>query len=499
MNKIQTLLLLFALICMGTPNAQAATQAANEKIKVLVLTERGGQHGGFTDAAIAWLNEFSKVNNLEVTEIHNTDPIDEAFLSNFKVMIQLDFPPYTWSQKAKIAFEKYIQEGRGGWIGFHHATLLGEFDGYPMWEWFSRFMGTIRFQNYIEPTAEGTIRVERPDHPIMKGVHRTFAVTHDEWYTFDHNPRPNVQVLANVDESTYNPDSPVKMGDHPAIWINHKVKARNVYFLMGHHAELLKNKDFTTMFGNAILWAREPANWFPRFKALAVYNPSVEEAHQRFAQDALQFLKDMTVGEGFVLDTTSNFNDFNDEKLRTYQLVISLDDNPGHNKEQREAFQRYMENGGGWLGFHAAAYNDRSTNWPWFVGFLGGGVFSRNNWPPMPAKLLVDDPRHPVAKAMPATFIAPINEWYQWEPSPRKRKNIKVLVTLSPENYPIGLKDIVSDGDLPVVWTNTDYRMIYLNMGHGDRIFSDPTQNHLFFNALKWVIATDKKGNVFEK
>ncbi|WP_420372448.1 ThuA domain-containing protein [Parabacteroides distasonis] len=248
-----------------------------------------------------------------------------------------------------------------------------------------------------------------------------------------------------------------------------------------------------------MLWAGEPANWFPRFKALAVYNPSVEEAHQRFAQDALQFLKDMTVGEGFVLDTTSNFNDFNDEKLRTYQLVISLDDNPGHNKEQREAFQRYMENGGGWLGFHAAAYNDRSTNWPWFVGFLGGGVFSRNNWPPMPAKLLVDDPRHPVAKAMPATFIAPINEWYQWEPSPRKRKNIKVLVTLSPENYPIGLKDIVSDGDLPVVWTNTDYRMIYLNMGHGDRIFSDPTQNHLFFNALKWVIATDKKGNVFEK
>jgi len=40
--------------------------------------------------------------------------------------------------------------------------------------------------------------------------------------------------------------------------------------------------------------------------------------------------------------------------------------------------------------------------------------------------------------------------------------------------------------------------MIYLNMGHGDRIFTDPTQNYLFFNALKWIISTDKKGNPFQ-
>ena len=40
-------------------------------------------------------------------------------------------PPYTWPKEAEDAFVKYIEEGRGGWIGFHHATLLGEFDGYP--------------------------------------------------------------------------------------------------------------------------------------------------------------------------------------------------------------------------------------------------------------------------------------------------------------------------------------------------------------------------------
>jgi type 1 glutamine amidotransferase len=39
------------------------------------------------------------------------------------------------------------------------------------------------------------------------------------------------------------------------IWTNEHVKARNVYFFMGHHPELFENKDYTTMVHNAILWA----------------------------------------------------------------------------------------------------------------------------------------------------------------------------------------------------------------------------------------------------
>jgi type 1 glutamine amidotransferase len=188
----------------------------------------------------------------------------------------------------------------------------------------------------------------------------------------------------------------------------------------------------------------------------------------------------------------------NDARLGNYSVVMMLNDFP-HTQLQRESFQRYMENGGGWYGFHVAAYNDRTTEWPWLLEFLGGGVFYRNSWPLMPAKLLIDDPKHPVTKGLPASFISPANEWYQWKPSPRERKNIKVLVSVSPENYPLGLKDISPDGDLPVVWTNTNFRMIYMNMGHGIHIFDDATQNKLIIAGLRWVVETDKKGNVFLK
>jgi type 1 glutamine amidotransferase len=74
-----------------------------------------------------------------------------------------------------------------------------------------------------------------------------------------------------------------------------------------------------------------------------------------------------------------------------------------------------------------------------------------------------------------------------------------VLVSVSPDNYPLGLKDIIPDGDLPVVWTNTNFRMIYMNMGHGGHIFDDATQNKLIISGLRWVVETDKKGNVFLK
>lgn len=225
------------------------------KTKVLVLTERGGQHGGFTDAGMKWLVEEGAKQNFSITEINNAQPITEAYLSQFSLIIQLDFPPYTWPKEAEDAFIKYIEEGRGGWIGFHHASLLGEFDGYPMWQWFSDFMGGIRYKNYIAPLADGTLVVEDKQHPVMKGVPASFIIPDDEWYTYDKSPRPNVHVLANVDESTYTPASDIKMGDHPVVWVNENKKARNVYFQIGHSKKLYDTDGFTTMFRNAIQWA----------------------------------------------------------------------------------------------------------------------------------------------------------------------------------------------------------------------------------------------------
>lgn len=233
---------------------QTNLYAQTPKFKVLILAERGGYHEGFVVAALDWLNKLASEKGFEFTVVNNTNLVDAGYLSQYKVFMQLNYPPYMWTDKAKAAFVKYIEEGRGGWVGFHHASLLGEFDGYQMWDWFSGFLGGIRYKNYIAATASAKVNVEEAQHPVMKGVSSSFIVPDDEWYTFDKDPRPNVHVLATVDESTYSIATDIKMGDHPVIWVNEKMKARNVYFLMGHHAHLLNSPEFKTMVTNAILW-----------------------------------------------------------------------------------------------------------------------------------------------------------------------------------------------------------------------------------------------------
>ena len=224
----------------------------------------------------------------------------------------------------------------------------------------------------------------------------------------------------------------------------------------------------------------------PKFKVLAFYSTTVESDHVDFARDAIVFYTKMAADKGFAFDTTQNWDKLNTENLKNYKVIVWLNDFP-HTDQQKQDFEKYMKGGGGWIGFHVAGYNDQYTNWPWYVSFLGGAVFYNNNWPPLPAKLIVDDNTHPATKRLPKSYIAPINEWYGWKPDPRNNKDVRVLVTLAPSNYPLGKKDIIREGDIPVVWTNTKYKMIYMNMGHGDQIFDSSTQNKMFEDAVLWL------------
>ena len=113
-----------------------ALSANAQRFHVLALSENGGHHVAYSKAAKVWLNQLAADSSFTIDYITNTDSIDAAYLSRYQLFIQLDYPPYAWKDKAVKAFEQYVEEGRGGWIGFHHATLLGEFDGYGLWGWF---------------------------------------------------------------------------------------------------------------------------------------------------------------------------------------------------------------------------------------------------------------------------------------------------------------------------------------------------------------------------
>jgi type 1 glutamine amidotransferase len=241
-----------AVLWAGAPQSAAAAP----RFRGLVLAEKDSvHHKAFVEAATPWLQRLAHRDGFAFDVIQDTQTITVESLARYRLFVQLDYPPYAWTPAAAAAFQDAIEKGRLGWVGFHHASLLGEFDGYPMWEWFHTFMGGIRWKDYIATFAAATVNVEDAAHPVMAGVPKSFEIAREEWYTYDRSPRPDVHVIASVDESTYRPDSAVKMGDHPVVWTNPHVPARNLYVFMGHGPELIDNEAYTTLVRNAIRWA----------------------------------------------------------------------------------------------------------------------------------------------------------------------------------------------------------------------------------------------------
>ncbi len=209
----------------------------------------------------------------------------------------------------------------------------------------------------------------------------------------------------------------------------------------------------------------------------------------------------------FTTESTNDWNKMTPEFLSNFDVVIFLDSRPD-SLPQSEAFQQYMENGGAWLGFHFCAFaltpSAFPQNWDWYHNtFLGSGQYVSNTWRPTSAILKVEDREHPTTNRLPSTFKTSPNEWYRWEYDLRENPDIKILASIDSSSFPLGTgpkpHEIWHSGYYPVVWTNINYKMIYINMGHNDIdyeggtnkelsfTFKNKTQNKLVIDALLWL------------
>jgi uncharacterized protein len=253
----------------------------------------------------------------------------------------------------------------------------------------------------------------------------------------------------------------------------------------------------------------------PGFKVIAFYTGKHDAAHVSFVKEANRWFPKMAAAQGFSYDSTDRWENLNLEFLARYQVVIFLDTRP-EAPAQRAAFQKFMEQGGAWLGFHFAAFaltpSQFPQNWDWYhLEFLGSGSYGGNTWRPTSAILQVEDGAHPVTRGLPDTFKASPNEWYKWTCDLRTNSAIKILAAIAPASFPLGTgpkqHEIWHRGYYPVVWTNQKYRMLYVNMGHNDLdyehktnkelsfTFDNEVQNKLILNALQWLGTGKPKPN----
>jgi len=251
----------------------------------------------------------------------------------------------------------------------------------------------------------------------------------------------------------------------------------------------------------------------PKFNVVGFFTAKNDRAHISYVHEANRWFAKMAVKHGFAYDSTNNWENLNAAFLSKYQVVLFLDTRP-EDPAQRAAFQKYMENGGGWMGFHFAAFaltpSAFDQNWDWYhKEFIGADQYKSNTWRPTSAILRVEDRKHPATRHLPATFKSSPNEWYRWTADLTRNPDIDILISIDSTSFPLGTgpkpHEIWHSGYYPVVWTNKKYKMIYVNMGHNDIdyenktnkelsfTFNNPTQDNLILDGLMWLGESKKR------
>ncbi|MEV5746135.1 ThuA domain-containing protein [Microbispora rosea] len=221
----------------------------------------------------------------------------------------------------------------------------------------------------------------------------------------------------------------------------------------------------------------------PDFKVL-VFSKTTGFRHDSIPE-GIAAVQKLGQDNNFAVDTTEDSTQFTDTNLAQYQAVIfmSTTGDPLGTQDQKDAFQRYIEKGGGFVGVHAAA--DSGYNWAWY-GKLVGAYFKQH--PAIQqATVKVEDPAHPSTKDLPTTWSR-TDEWYDYQTNPRG--TVHVLTSLDEKSYSGG----TMGADHPNTWCQ-DYdggRSWYTGLGHQKENYSEANFLKLLLGGIKTAAGAEK-------
>jgi type 1 glutamine amidotransferase len=226
-------------------------------------------------------------------------------------------------------------------------------------------------------------------------------------------------------------------------------------------------------------------NQKPKFKALVVASRAKD--HLKMIAAAKPFFEKMALENNFELEFTDDTSLVNEVNLMQYRVFIQLHLAPfDMSSAQQAALQQYIENGGGWVGIHAAGLtgdmfkSPKRVYWQCFEDFMGGIAYS-----PHPkfqkGTFVVEDYKHPATRHLPKR-IEVSDEWYEFNKSPRR--NVRVLATADESTY----TQNKPMGDHPIIWCNEKYpHTIYIGIGHDASLCENKRYTMLVRDAVLWA------------
>lgn len=208
-----------------------------------------------------------------------------------------------------------------------------------------------------------------------------------------------------------------------------------------------------------------PAFAKPKPKVL-VFCKTAGYHHQSIA-NGIAAIQKLGAENNFDVDSTVDAQKFNDDNLKQYKAIIFLSTTGDVlNDEEQDAFKKYIEAGGGYVGIHAAT--DCEYNWPWY-GNLSGAYFGGHPLQ-QTAILHIVDRKNISTKHLPDPWIRK-DEWYSFK---WMADDLHVLITIDEKSYNLG--NIKPRPYHPMAWYH-EYdggRAFYTELGHTEESYGDP-------------------------
>ncbi|PSK97220.1 xylose isomerase-like TIM barrel protein [Haloactinopolyspora alba] len=187
----------------------------------------------------------------------------------------------------------------------------------------------------------------------------------------------------------------------------------------------------------------------------------------------------------FAVTATDDASVFSDKGLRPFDAVVFNNTNSTPQKgnlldaEQRAAFQRFVNGGGGFVGWHSATGTER--DWDWYAGLVGAKF--QNHPAPRPGRIEVLDRTHPSTAGLPQLWERN-EEWYNWQASPNG--DVHVLTEIRTTDDPEGLNEGPEHAH---AWCQVydGGRSWYTASGHHAETFSEPLFRQHILGGIEWA------------
>jgi type 1 glutamine amidotransferase len=199
-------------------------------------------------------------------------------------------------------------------------------------------------------------------------------------------------------------------------------------------------------------------------------------------------IQQLGVQHGFSVAVSEDPADFTENNLKKYNLVVFNNTNNDvfDTDEQKVAFMRYVQAGGGFVGIHSVTGTER--NWPWFKRLVGGTFVKHAKHQKF--KEIVIDHNHPSTSFLPRIWERDDECYYVKEVNP----DLHVLVVHDLSSVEDADKPTFYGGTFPSVWCHQfdGGRQWYTSLGHDSATYATAEFQKHIMGGIIWVIGNNK-------